>query len=122
MVEPLVLMHLLLTLLLAATWFTGPLDPWPDWPTCLGKTVTVRGVARDAKIGALLEGKTGTVWVDLEAWPSHLTGKPVQVTGKVISRNDLPLTDDPHSAGVTGPSSQRYLLTDVKVETTDTRP
>lgn len=115
-------MKILLLLLAAATWFTGPLDPWPNWQDYLGRTVTVQGTARDAKLGALLEGPQGTLWVDLDSWPGNLNGKRVQVTGKVISRHDLPITNDKYSAGMRGTSRQRYLLTDVKVETTDTSP
>jgi len=116
-------MKLLLLLLAAATWFTGPLNPWPtDWHAYQGRVITLEGTARDAKIGALLESPSGRMWVDLDAWPADVTGKVIRVTGQVASRNDLPLTDDKYSGGGAGTSRQRYVLTDIKVETTDTRP
>ena len=105
-------MKLLLLLLCAAPWFAGPLNPWPaDWGDYLGRSVTVEGTAQNAKLGALVQHADRTLWVDLAEWPDATRGKKVRVTGRIESRNDLPLTDDPHSGGMTGPSRQRYLLT-----------
>jgi hypothetical protein len=45
---------------------------WPaDWSRHMGQTVTVEGTAANAKLGALLEGKDGEIWIDdLHSWPA----------------------------------------------------
>jgi hypothetical protein len=73
-------------------------DEWPaDWAAMVGQTVTLEGRAADAKQGALLVGEKGAVWIDgLDAWPAGYyrggdDGVRLRVTGKVISRDDVPV-------------------------------
>ncbi len=93
----------------------------------LGQVVTVEGVPEDAKLGALLMiGGARTVWIDgLDAWPSELRGKVVEVTGKVIERSDLPVfvhhDGEPEKGGIpVGPGTdlaqarRRFLLTQAR--------
>ena len=44
---------------------------WPnDWSVHVGQTVTLEGKAANAKLGAILKGKQGTIWIDgLDSWP-----------------------------------------------------
>jgi hypothetical protein len=70
--------------------------PWPkDWSGLIGKTVTLEGRAVNAKLGALLEGDGGVIWIDgLDQWPDGFytdPGKRLRVRGKVIKRDDLPV-------------------------------
>ena len=63
-------------------------------PTSTGKT-TITGTARNAKLGALVQGDR-TVWVDkLNEWPDALLNKKVQVSGKLVKRADLPVVVQP---------------------------
>jgi hypothetical protein len=70
---------------------------WPeDWSKHIGQTLTLEGRAVDAKLGALLEGEAGAVWIDgLDQWPQGLCsadgkGKRLLVSGTVVKRDDLP--------------------------------
>ena len=107
----------------------GPAEPagWPtDWNAALGKTVALEGTAFDAKMGALLEGKEGVVWIDgRDAWPDGMHGKPVRVTGRVIVRDDMPAFvqkpgDLPRSGipvateAESAKAKRRYLLADAR--------
>ncbi len=67
--------------------------PWPkDWFPYLGKTVTLDGVAEKWKVGPLLHGDEGAIWID---WPEEVLqgayGKRLRVTGTVSRRDDLPV-------------------------------
>ena len=56
------------------------------------ETITVTGVARDAKQGAMLEGEERNHWIgDLEAWPDDMLNKRVKVTGRLEKRADQPV-------------------------------
>lgn len=58
----------------------------------IGGTITVVGIARDAKLGALVETEGGVFWLDgVDAWPAGLSGRRVRVTGTLIRRRDLPV-------------------------------
>lgn len=59
----------------------------------VGQVITISGVAEDAKLGALLTiGPSHTVWIDgIDAWPEPLRGQRVEVTGKLVERDDLPV-------------------------------
>jgi hypothetical protein len=95
------------------------------WEAKVGQTVTIEGVAQDAKLGALvLTGGSRTLWIDgLDAWPEGMRGKRVRVTGKMIQRSDLPVfverEGEPIMAGIPVPpgsdlekSRRRFLLTE----------
>ncbi len=83
------------------------------WTPFLGERITVDGTAVNAKLGAMVQLKNLTIFVDgLEGWPSDWpAGTRVRVTGVVISRDDMPVVDPkgPISAGVEG-SPTRFLL------------
>ena len=71
---------------------------WPnDWSGHVGQTVTLEGTAADAKLGALLQGKEGAIWIEgLDAWPEGFysggdQGKRLRVIGTVIRKDDLPV-------------------------------
>jgi hypothetical protein len=68
---------------------------------CAG-TVTLRGVAADAKGGAVLQTDDGrVVYVDgLERWPDAVAGHPVKAQGRLTRRKLIP---DP----VVGPAGER---------------
>ena len=103
---------------------------WPaQWPSYLGKRVTLEGTAAEAKLGPLLQGEHGVIWIDgLETWPARIVsgsgpGKRVRVTGIVIQKDDMPVfvrrSGEPSRAGI-GVSTEaerqqeqwRYLLQD----------
>ena len=71
------------------------------------RQVTLSGTAYDAKGGAILETDQGRVVYirGLEAWPSHVVGNRVQVTG---FRGDEKLIPDP-VVGADGGISQGAL-------------
>jgi hypothetical protein len=105
---------------------------WPkDWSGHVGQTVTLEGTAADAKLGALLQGEQGAIWIDgVDSWPEGLysggdQGKRLRVTGTVIKKDDLPVfvqrPGEPPRAGIPVASEQemdkakwRYLLKDAK--------
>jgi len=71
---------------------------WPsDLSAALGRSVTVEGRAVNMKLGAVIEGEGGHLWIDgLDSWPEDLCkngdqGKRVRVTGTLIERHDLPV-------------------------------
>ena len=84
------------------TAFPGPSERVMEWPTNwsdhIGQTVSLDGAAIDAKLGALLQGPEGAIWIDdLSTWPSGFSsgghkGKRLRVTGMVIKRDDLPVS------------------------------
>ena len=56
------------------------------------RRVTVVGVARDAKLGAVVETGEGLVWIDgLVSWPEGLAGRRVRAEGVSTERADLPV-------------------------------
>jgi hypothetical protein len=72
--------------------------PHPSaWADSLGRVITLRGVARDAKLGALLDlGGGETIWIDgLESWPDELHRRHVEVSGELVERDDLPVFEQP---------------------------
>lgn len=100
-------------------------DPSP-WESKLGQLVTVDGEAEDAKLGALLMTGSGMIWIDgLDAWPSEVRGKRLQITGKVIQRSDLPVfvhqEGEPQMQGMPVPAGtdlekarRRFLLAEAR--------
>jgi hypothetical protein len=123
-----------------------PSVSWPaSWSSSLGKTVTVEGVALDAKLGAVVRGEQGQgeIWIDrLAEWPPGYTlgpqsGRRVRVTGTVIERADLPVFEElpPGAPQVTGMpvpkgsdlerASRRFLLAEARwalVDSPDASP
>lgn len=72
-------------------------------------SVTLTGIARDAKLGAILildDGKALAV-EGLEAWPAELHGRRVVVTGVLEERADLPAFEsrpgEPQRTGIPVP-------------------
>lgn len=59
---------------------------------CAGPQATLRGVAADAKSGAVVQTDDGkTVYVDgLERWPAELAGHRVEVVGRLAQRKLIP--------------------------------
>ena len=89
--------------------------------------VTVVGVAREAKVGPLVEHDGGTTWVGLECWPDEALGKKVRVTGVPIVVSDLPVfvrrEGEPEKSGMPvateaelEEASKRTVLKEVKWE------
>jgi hypothetical protein len=93
--------------------------------------MTLEGTAADAKLGALLQGKEGLIWIEgLESWPEGFysggdQGKRLRVTGTVIRKDDLPVfvqkPGEPPGAAIPVASEEerekakrRYLLKDAK--------
>jgi hypothetical protein len=104
---------------------------WPnDWSGHIGQTVTLEGRAANAKLGAVLKGKEGAIWIDgLDSWPEGYVsggdGKHLRVTGTVIKKDDLPVfvqkPGEPPQAGIPVTSEEerekakwRYLIKDAK--------
>jgi hypothetical protein len=97
-----------------------------SWQSMLGQTVTLEGVAQNAKLGPLLLGPPADIWIDgMDAWKTGVVGKRVQVTGRVIEKADLPVFEHEEGAlekaGMPVPkgtdlqkASRRFLLTDVQ--------
>src|SRR5436190_249740 len=93
----------------------GPVTAWPaDWAAVEGRRAVLEGEAGDAKLGTMLVGQNGAVWIDgLDAWPEGVAGKRVRVEGTVAGRDDLPLAEaqpsSPPRAGVSGSGKRRWL-------------
>ena len=105
---------------------------WPnDWSGHVGQTVTLEGMAANAKLGAVLKGKQGAIWIDgLDSWPEGYysggdQGKHLRVTGTVIKKDDMPVfVQKPGEVPPAGipvaseaereKSKWRYLLKDAK--------
>ena len=89
-------------------------------------TMTVEGVARQAKVGPLIELDDGsTMWVDLDAWPDEVLGARVIVSGVMSTRHDLPVfvhkKGEPIRSGMPVPegadlkkASQRQVLSKIQ--------
>lgn len=102
-----------------------------------GKKVTITGKTVNAKLGALLMTEDGSsIWINnLDEWPNgyYLGGedcKTVTVTGRIISKNDLPVfiykEGDPIKSGIPVPegtdlkkAKRRFLLKNAKWEIID---
>jgi hypothetical protein len=94
--------------------------------------VTVVGVAREAKVGPVLETETetedGIVWIgDLESWPDGVVGRRVRAEGVFAVRADLPVfvrkEGEPEKSGIPVSSPEevaearkRTVLTDARWE------
>ena len=71
-----------------------------------GGRITVVGVARDAKLGALVETDRGaTFWIaGLDSWPAEFSGKRVRVRGRAAEASDLPafvrVPGEPEKSGI----------------------
>ncbi len=83
-------------------------------PENMGKTVTVRGIARDAKGGAvLLPANTDPIYIEgLSSWPDEVLGKEVSVTGVLREKKLIP---DPYIAS-DGGISQGAIGTQMVLE------
>jgi hypothetical protein len=94
---------------------------WPkDWSQHLGKTITLEGIAENAKLGPLLSGKDNSIWIDgLDGWPEGVyqggnRGKKLRVTGTVIVRDDLPVFVSPKEGAIVPQGIPVPLGTDLK--------
>ena len=101
----------------------------------VGKVVTLKGRAENAKLGAILVGEDFSVWIDgLDRWPEEFFQgggwRRVKVTGTVIEKYDLPVfipqENDLMITGMPVPkgtdlheASRRYLLKDSTWEIID---
>lgn len=74
------------------------------WEPFLDERVTVEGVARNAKLGALVQLKNTIIYVDgLDRWPADWPeGAKVRVSG-LVAKRDAPPPSDEISGGVSGP-------------------
>ena len=76
----------------------------------LGTTVTLRGLASDAKAGAVLVRGSEVVYIDgLDAWPVDVVDRRVAVIGHLERRKYIP---DPGPAGARtqGAEGEQYVL------------
>jgi hypothetical protein len=105
---------------------------WPkDWSGHVGQRVRLEGTAANTRLGALLQGEGGAIWIDgLDSWPEGFysggdRGKRLRVCGTVITKDDLPVfvqkPGDVPRAGIPVQSEEesekakrRYLLKDAK--------
>jgi hypothetical protein len=102
---------------------------FPEQPLneLLGKTITIKGMALNQKLGAVLQCENYKIWMkDLSGWPKGYytggdKGKEVIVTGTVTEAHDLPVfiskNNDVVPAGIAVPEGtnlnearHRYLL------------
>jgi hypothetical protein len=56
------------------------------------KTISVRGIARDAKGGAVVVTSSGSpVYIEhLDSWPDDVTGCEVEAKGKLVAKKLIP--------------------------------
>ena len=93
-----------------------------------GQRVSIVGVARDAKLGAVVVTGNGMVWIDgLDTWPERFVGRRVRVGGVLAVRADLPVfvrkEGEPEKSGIPVSSQEevaearkRTVLTDARWE------
>lgn len=66
-----------------------------------------QGIARNAKMGAVLETSDEVIWLSLSEWPDETVGKTVVVEGHYQAQRDLPVFIEregaPRSAGIPVP-------------------
>lgn len=70
------------------------------------QTVSFTGIARDAKLGAVIEAGDRVVYCSgLQAWPAELSGREVTAHGRLERVESEPLMNERGevSAGVEGP-------------------
>jgi hypothetical protein len=101
-------------------------DTPSPWESKLGQVITVEGTAVNAKLGALVDTGSETLWIDgMHSWPEDAWDKRVKVTGRVIERSDLPVfvqkEGEPMMQGIPVPAgtdiekaSHRFLLSEVQ--------
>lgn len=99
-----------------------------SWAASVGEARTVVGVARTAKLGAVVVMDSDMVWIDgLDAWPDDIEGKSVRIVGTVVERKDLPVfvaePGEPQRSGIPvqegtdlDAAATRYLLTNARWE------
>ncbi len=93
-----------------------------------GERVSIVGIAREAKVGPIVETEEGIVWIgDLECWPEGVVGRRVRVGGVFAERSDLPVfvrnPGEPEKSGIPVSSPEevaearkRTVLTDASWE------
>ncbi|MEI8289221.1 MAG: hypothetical protein WCH99_07075 [Verrucomicrobiota bacterium] len=73
----------------------------------IGRRVTLRGTAQNAKLGAIILIEDFPIYVSgLDAWKAYLVGKPVEVTGTLAKSGGPAIQTNEFggvSAGVGGP-------------------
>ena len=101
-------------------------DTPSPWESKLGQVITVEGTAVNAKLGALVDTGSETLWIDgMHSWPEAAWDKRVKVTGRLIERSDLPVfvqkEGEPMMQGMPVPAgtdiekaSRRFLLSEVQ--------
>ena len=99
----------------------------------MGDTVTIEGSARNAKLGAMIHGDETSYFIDgLDEWPDELDGQQLRVTGRIITRDDLPVFEEqpgdlpktgiPVPAGTTDAARTRRLLANASWELINPSP
>jgi hypothetical protein len=85
------------TLILAMAASAGACRPSESVNLRAEKRVTLRGVARDAKGGAVLVTLDNqVVYLEgLSSWPGEVVGKSVTATGRLVEKKYLPDPQDP---------------------------
>lgn len=86
-----------------------------------GKTVTIEGIARDAKAGAVVvNADNEPIFIDgLESWPAEFSGKQVRVSGVLVQKQNFPsATVDSNGAISQGTEGEQLesVLTNAKWE------
>lgn len=105
----------------------GSRDDAPSpWESKLGQVIMVEGTAVNAKLGALVDTGSETLWIDgMHSWPESAWDRRVKVTGRVIERSDLPVfvqkEGEPRMQGIPVPAGtdiekarRRFLLSEVQ--------
>lgn len=120
----------------------APAEPAPETATEestatpeteVSETVTMEGHAANAKLGAMLRTEGGSLYIDgLDSWPEALNNRDVRVTGRIITRDDLPLVVNepggemkagvPVEPGMGDAARSRKLITDAKWELIEPSP
>ena len=81
-------------------------EDWSDAQAASGSLVRVRGTAYDAKLSAIVVSDGISVYcLDIEEWPSGLTGQSIEVTGRLRNTDQFKARVDADggiSQGTTG--------------------
>lgn len=88
-----------------------------EWKSGIGSTALVRGTARNAKAGAIVETPIGPCYLEgLASWPKDVEGKPVSAAGRLL-RNKWPRTPKNDDSSFGGEAGEQWQLDDPRWST-----